>query len=81
MRDCYNYTLKDGRRHVYKGITNDPEARLVEHVLDGKRFTHMVIDGTARTRPSAKRREAQALATYRENHGGRNPKYNRTRDG
>lgn len=80
-RDTYNYSLKSGRWVVCKGITNDPDARLHEHIEDGKRFTHMVLEGPPRTRSAARQREIEALATYRRNHGGRNPKYNSRRDG
>ncbi|MDP2307564.1 MAG: GIY-YIG nuclease family protein [Pseudomonadota bacterium] len=80
-RDTYNYSLMSGRRTVYKGITNDPEARHDEHLDDGKRFTHMVIEGPPKARSVARQREVEDLATYRRNHGGWNPQYNFRRDG
>lgn len=80
-RDTYNYSLKDGRKVVYKGITSDPDARIEEHADSGKRFTHMVVEGPPRTRRAAREGEIDALEAYRRSHGGRNPKYNIRRDG
>lgn len=80
-RDTYNYTLKDGKKHVYKGVTKSPSARVTQHAASGKEFTHMVVDGPAKTRGSALAHEADALATYRRHHRGQNPKYNKKLNG
>jgi predicted GIY-YIG superfamily endonuclease len=31
QRDTYKYELKDGKKVVYVGITNDPERREAQH--------------------------------------------------
>ena len=35
-RDTYRYTLRDGNRIVYRGITGDPDRRAAEHKTAGK---------------------------------------------
>jgi len=80
-KTTYNYNLKNGRRVVYKGTTNNPERRLDEHVEEGKKFTHMQVVGRAKTPNGANKEEARQLATYRRNNGGKNPKYNKTKKG
>ena len=81
-RNTRNYDLKDGKKIVYRGTTKRPlEQRLAEHDADGKRFTHAVQVGPARSPNSAKEKEAQLLQTYRDSHGGKNPKYNKDSDG
>lgn len=80
-RDCHNYELKQGKKTVYKGITNDPERRLKEHDGDGKKFSHMTVSGSAVTRKTAKKREEQGLQTYRNGHNGKGTKYNKTKKG
>ncbi len=80
-RDTWNYELKRSKKVVYRGTTNDPDRRLAEHAREGKGFTHMNIVGRAKTEASAKRSETKSLATYRRNHGGKNPEYNNKDDG
>lgn len=80
-RDTYNYNLKDGKKVVYKGTTNDLEKRAQEHEATGKKFTHIQKVGRAKTEKSAGVEEAKQLASYRNNHGGKNPKYNKTNKG
>ena len=79
-RDTWNYHLKDGRKTVYHGTTNNPQKRSQEHVRSGKEFTKMVVTGPAVSRDTALHREEQAIARYRRN-SGRNPKYNKTTKG
>lgn len=79
-KNTYPYELKQGRKTVYKGITNDPERRAREHARAGKKFDTMSV-GRATWRSSAKRDEAERLSSYRSSHGGKNPKYNRTDHG
>lgn len=55
QRDTYNYTLRDGRKVVQFGITNDPERRIVQHERDGKRFTTVTIEFPHSARASCKR--------------------------
>jgi len=80
-REYYNYELKDGRKIVYKGQTNDLKRRESEHERDGKKFTHMRKVGNAKTYEGALKAEKQSLKQYRNGHGGKNPKYNQTDHG
>lgn len=80
-RDTVTYDLKEGQKVVYRGITNDPEAREEQHKADGKKFTKLVKTSRKMTEEGAKTKEAKALKTYRLHHGGKNPKYNKDTDG
>lgn len=80
-RDHYNYELKDGPKVVYRGQTNDLFRREKEHSRDGKEFTHIRKIGKAKTEKGARKAEKASLSTYRKNHSGHNPKYNRTNHG
>jgi predicted GIY-YIG superfamily endonuclease len=80
-RNTRNYTLYDGNTKVYIGTTKDLDRRAAEHTRDGKQFTRMVTEGRAKTEGGARRREAEALETYRRGHRGRNPRYNQRDDG
>lgn len=73
-RDTVNYTLRDGKKTVYMGITNDHKRRITEHKKEGKKFTSSSCS-VKRTRTSALKHEAQGLARYKRNQGGF-PKYN-----
>ena len=75
------YTLRGPHGKInYVGTTNNPGRRAAEHKGEGK-------SGNLRTetRPlsqgAAERWEANRLQTYRDNHGGKNPKHNRTKNG
>jgi hypothetical protein len=52
--DTVNYKLVNGRKRVYHGITyeNRIEARMMEHLRSGKKFTRMIVD-KAIPRPEA----------------------------
>ena len=80
-RTTHNYTLNDGNKIVYKGITNNPSRRMAEHERSGKEFTKMVYDTYPTTRETARAREASGLEHYRNTHNGANPKYNKTDHG
>ena len=80
-RDTVTYDLKQKGKIVYRGTTNNPERREQEHDDDGKRFTKMTITSRRMTADGAKQKEGQALKTYRQNHAGRNPRYNEDSDG
>ena len=80
-RDCYNYDLKQGKKIVYSGITNDIDRRIKNHDADGKKFYHAISYGSAVTRGTAKKREEEKLKIYRNGHNGKNPKYNKTKKG
>lgn len=81
-KDTYLYCLKKGNKIVYIGITNDPERRADEHRGEEKDFDKLVlIYSSPMTRSDARQKEAEALAIYRRNHGGCNPRYNQDQDG
>lgn len=44
--DTVNYKLLNGRKRVYDGITYEDriDARMMEHMRSGKRFTRMIVD-------------------------------------
>ena len=75
------YSLFDGPKKVYVGTTDDPERRAAEHQADGKNFTRMKVETRPMKPENAQKREAGMLKTYRQGHGGKNPKYNKTDDG
>ena len=76
-RDTYRYELRDKRgRVLYVGITNDVEWREAEHRADGRRFFNLYVIGPRVTKASAEDWEEDRLASFRRNHGGKNPRYN-----
>ena len=77
-RNFHRYNLKESHKIVYKGITKDPEDREEKHRDEGKRFSHMQIVGPAVTKDAAERWEEESLRQYRYDHGGRNPRHNKT---
>ena len=79
-RDTVTYSLYDGRKKVYIGITKDLGRRMGEHQAEGKRFTR--IDATSRkmTAEGAMKKERDQLKSYRQSHGS-NPKYNEDKSG
>jgi len=77
-RDHSRYELRDGHELVYVGISKDPDQRAKQHENDGKKFTSMNIVGPAVSKDSADRWEEQRLEMYRKNHGGNNPRHNKT---
>jgi predicted GIY-YIG superfamily endonuclease len=80
-RDNVTYELKRGNKVVYVGTTNDPERREQEHKKYGKEFGHMNITSVKITEETANKREKERLDTYRKNHGGNNPEYNKNDNG
>lgn len=80
-RDTVTYNLLDKGKVVYKGTTNDLEERKQQHKNDRKRFTSIQPTSRKMTEEGAKEKEATQLETYRKNHGGKNPKYNKDMDG
>ena len=79
-RDTVTYELKQGRKVVYVGTTNDPQRREQEHRDQGKQFSRMNVTSRQMTETGAKKKEAERIQTYRKNQG-RNPRYNRDSDG
>ena len=80
-RDTLTYDLNKGRKVVYRGTMNDPDRREREHRSDGLDFDRLVPTSRRMTRQGAKDRETDNLERYRRNHGGRNPRYNKDKDG
>ena len=76
-RDYSRYELRDGNKIVYIGITNDPDRRIGEHGGE-KDFSTMRVSGPKVSEETARIWEQGRLDTYRQNHGGENPKYNKT---
>lgn len=79
--DTWNYRLQQRGKTVYHGITNRPLDRPIEHIRDGKKFDTVVIDDEPKARSIARMTEVFRLMEHREENGGRNPKYNKKRDG
>ena len=75
------YTLRQANKIVYVGTTKKPETREQQHRDEGKRFGNLRVEGPKRTPDSAAKWEKQKLAGHRATHGGRNPKYNETKEG
>lgn len=75
-RDTVNYTLRRGRKVVYKGISNNPERRAAEHRRSGKKFTGLTTSVKV-GRKTASKREKSGVKSYRKSHGGRRPRYNK----
>ena len=76
-RNHYRYKLNHGRKVVYYGITNDPQRRESEHEMEGKRFDNMIIVGSAVKKDTALNWEQNKVASYKRNHCGRKPRYNK----
>ena len=74
-RDTVNYTLYDGNRIVYHGITNDLDRRIEEHAASGKKFTRYDCS-VKRTHESALKHESEDIERYKRTHG-RYPNYNK----
>lgn len=79
-RDTTRYELRQGNMVKYVGITNDPERRMKEHESN-KDFGTMVIIGPKVTRATAEKWEEERIRTYKKNHGGQRPMYNKNDSG
>lgn len=80
-RNTINYNLKDRKKVVYKGKAKDIDDAASRHKTYGKKFTHIQQTGNVKTNAGAKKEEERQLKIYRNNHGGKNPKYNKTDKG
>jgi len=76
-RNTSLYELRNRGKIVYVGTSQDPARRAAEHEAAGKVFTTVNVVGRAKTPDGARAAERERLETYRRNHGGQNPKYNR----
>jgi len=74
-QDTVNYTLRKGRKTVYKGITNDLDRRLKKHKRDGKKFTS-VAKSRKVSRETARKREKAGIKGYKQN-TGKKPRLNK----
>ena len=74
-RNIYPYVLKDERKIVYIGITNDPRRREQEHKAEGKKFTRMILDFPC-SEGTAQKHEQEKTERYKRSHKGNKPKYN-----
>lgn len=80
-KDVYGYTLRGKRGRInYVGETNNPKRRAAQHRKSGKRGRFR-IENVFSSRNQARVWEAGKLRGYRRRHGGRNPRYNKTRSG
>ena len=78
-RDTYLYELKDENTIVCYGISNGPRDRVEEHARSGKKFTHLRIIRGPMYRENAEELEYDYVQRYQEQHGGKPPKYNKTK--
>ena len=75
------YTLRGKNGKInYVGTTNNPGRRAEEHKTDGK-SGKLNTETQSMSRQRAEGWEANRLQTYRDNHGGKNPPQNKTRNG
>ena len=80
-RTVRGYTIRGPYGRIkYVGVTNNPARRALEHGQEGKRGT-LRVETVRMTRAAATLWEGRRLSTYRRNHSGHNPSYNRTRSG
>ena len=80
-RDTFTYQLKDDNKIVYIGETNDIDATEQRHIDDSKKFSKIVKTSAKMKKETAEKREEENLRKYRNNHNGKNPKYNKTKNG
>ena len=80
-RGTVTYALYDRSKKVYIGTTDDPERRVREHELEGKRFSRMEVTSRRMSDDGARRKEDEQLASYRRSHGKKNPRYNKDPSG
>lgn len=80
-RDTAKYILKDGNKVVYCGTSNNLSRREQEHHREGMQFTSLQKIGYLTTREAAGNWEEEYINNYRQQHGGRRPKYNRNDSG
>ena len=76
-RNYRNYTLRDGRKTVKHGITNDPDRRLQEIENEGLKFTSMILDPVSVSEQTARQREQERVESHQRSHKGKKPKYNK----
>lgn len=80
-RDTNKYELLNGHRVVYVGTTNDLERRAQEHKAEGMEFTSIRKVGNITTPTAAGKWEEERIQTYKDNHNGQRPEYNKNDSG
>lgn len=78
---AFRYEPRKNRKIIYVGITDNPKRRTSQHDRESKRFNTMNVVGPAVTQNSVEKWEQNRLESYRRNHGGKNPLYNKTDEG
>lgn len=76
-KDTHRYSVWDGRKLVYYGITDDLARREAQHRAKRWNFRRMRKEGPAVTEHTARDWEQTRLENYRRGHRGRNPRYNK----
>lgn len=80
-REFFTYVLKNGNQTVYIGKANDINTAEQRHKDNGKKFTKIVKTSVNMKEESAFNRETENLEKFRKTHKGKNPKYNKTKNG
>lgn len=75
------YKLYESGRIVYIGETENLTQREKEHRGDGKKFSKRAAVSSRVSKDKALELEKKLLQKYRTEHGGKNPKYNKNKDG
>jgi predicted GIY-YIG superfamily endonuclease len=75
-RDTHRYTLREGRNVVMYGVTDDPDARLQEHLRNHPKVT-MTVNGPSVTREAALAWERTQIEQFCQSHDGKKPRYNK----
>ena len=79
-RDTNVYELKDGKKRVYLGTSNNPQRRIKEHKQDGKKFTKLNILTPKMQKNNAEKKETNLIKKHKKTTGSL-PKYNITETG
>lgn len=75
-RNIHVYKLKNGKKDVYIGTTNNVSRRTAEHKKAGKKFTSVkVVSGAAMKKTNAERKERSLIRSHKKKTGSL-PKYN-----
>ena len=74
QRDTFTYDLRDGRKVVYKGTTNDLERRVEEHWADGKRFSSIAKTSPRMTEEESWRCRDTGPSRHKCTGGGETPR-------
>ena len=70
------YLLLNGSEIVYVGFTSDLRARVLEHELQGRKFTRLEAISGEVNRKEAMEKDTEFIRSYMAKHDGRIPMYN-----